>query len=86
MSIYAGNLSPDVTEDDLRKEFGAFGHVAFVNIVKDRSNRVSMGFGFLDMPVKSEADAAIAHLQGKALKGKELVVNEARPKPLPTGA
>ena len=50
MNIYAGNLSQEVTEDDLRKAFGAFGKVAFVNIVRNWRSKTSAGFGFLQMP------------------------------------
>lgn len=67
MNIYAGNLSPDVTEDDLRDAFRPFGHVVFVNIVKDRSNRISEGYDFIEMSVQSEGEAAIASLNGKEL-------------------
>lgn len=81
MTIYAGNLSVQVNEDDLRLEFRAFGTVAFVNIVKGRNNSASMGFGFIEMPVQNEAEAAIAALHGKQLKGTAIVVNEARPRP-----
>ena len=80
MNIYAGNLSIKVTEDDLREAFRVYGEVAFVNIVKDRSNRVSTGFGFLQMPVQVEAEAAILGLHGKDIKGQSIVVNEARPR------
>ena len=80
MNIYAGNLSQQVTEDDLRAAFRAYGEVAFVNIVKDRSNKVSTGFGFLQMPVQVEAEAAILGLHGKDMKGRSIVVNEARPR------
>ena len=86
MNIYTGNLAPEVTEKDLRETFQSYGQVAFVNIVRDRFNRVSMGFGILDMPVETEAEAAIAGLNGKELKGKSLMVNEARPRPLPSPA
>lgn len=82
MNIFTGNVSPDVTEEELRREFGAYGEVAFVNLVKDRFGRVSRGFGFLGMPVQSEAEAAIAGLNGKQLKGKPLSVSEARPRPI----
>jgi RNA recognition motif-containing protein len=81
MTIYAGNLSVQVNEDDLRVEFRAFGAVAFVNIVKDRNNSASKGFGFIEMPVQDEAVAAIAALHGKQIKGNAIVVNEARPRP-----
>jgi RNA recognition motif-containing protein len=80
MNIYAGNLALGVTEDDLREAFRAYGEVSFVNIVKDRSNRVSTGFGFLAMPVQVEAEAAIIGLHGKEMKGQSIIVNEARPR------
>jgi cold-inducible RNA-binding protein len=81
MNIYAGNLSKEVTEDDLREAFRAYGQVSFVNIVKDRSKKISTGFGFLEMPVQLEAEAAITGLHGKDMKGQSLIVNEARPRP-----
>lgn len=81
MNIYAGNLAQEVTEDDLRKAFRAYGEVSFVNIVKDRTKKFSSGFGFLAMPVQVEAEAAITGLHGKEMKGKSIVVNEARPQP-----
>jgi RNA recognition motif-containing protein len=81
MNIFAGNLSRDVTEEDLRKAFGAFGEVAFVNIVRNRVNRTSEGFGFLGMPVLLEAEAAISGLHATELKGQKLNVLEARPRP-----
>ncbi len=80
MTIFAGNLSKDVTEEDLRKAFKAYGEVSFVNIVKDRSNRVSTGFGFLQMPDQTEAEAAILALHGRTMKGQAIVVNEAGPR------
>ena len=79
MTIYAGNLSRDVKEDDLREAFRVFGQVASVNIAKTKYNNASKGFAFIEMPVQSEAEAAIAGLQGKELKGRSLDVNEARP-------
>lgn len=82
MNIYAGNLSLEVTEEDLRKAFRAFGEVSFVNIVQDRSKRASAGFGFLGMPVQLEAEAAITGLHATELKGQTLAVTEARPRPL----
>ncbi|KPJ58271.1 MAG: RNA-binding protein [Latescibacteria bacterium DG_63] len=80
MNIYAGNLSRDVTEEDLRQAFEAFGQVASVTIIKDKFSGASRGFGFVEMPVKGEAQAAIAGLNGKELKGRTLNVNEARPR------
>jgi RNA recognition motif-containing protein len=82
LNIFAGNLSVNVTEEDLRTEFRAYGKVAFVNIVKDRSKRVSAGFGFIEMPEQAEAEAAIAALSGKELKGQAITVNDARPRSL----
>ena len=82
MNIFAGNLSKDVTEEDLRAEFRAFGTVSFVNIVKDRTKRASAGFGFIEMPEQLEAEAAISGLHGKELKGQALTVNDARPRSL----
>jgi RNA recognition motif-containing protein len=80
MNIYSGNLSREVTEEDLRKEFEAFGQVESVNIIKDRFSGQSRGFGFIEMPNKAEARAAIEGLNGKELKGREISVNEARPR------
>lgn len=82
MNIFVGNLSKNVTEEELRKAFGAFGHVAFVNIVKDRTNKISSGYGFLQMPEELEAEAAITGLNGTEMKGQSLIVNDARPRPM----
>jgi len=81
MNIYAGNLSLEVTEGELREVFKAFGEVSFVNIVRNRQSNTSAGFGFLEMPIQVEAEAAIAGLHTKDLKGQPLTVNEARPRP-----
>jgi len=62
MNIYVGNLSLDVTEDDLRKEFEAFGQVATANVIKDKFTGESRGFGFVEMPSKSEAQEAMTAL------------------------
>ncbi len=80
MNIYVGNLSRDVTEDDLRQAFAEFGAVSTVNIIKDRFTGDPRGFGFVEMPSKDEGQAAIAGLNGRDLKGRSLNVNEARPK------
>lgn len=80
MKIYVGNLSYQVTEEELRQEFAAFGAVSSASIVTDRYDNRPKGFAFVEMPVKSEAEAAIAGLNGKVLQEKTLVVNEARPK------
>jgi len=80
MRIYVGNLSYDTTEDELRKDFSAFGEVASVSVVTDSYSGRSKGFAFVEMTNKAEADAAIAGLNGKAIKERTLVVNEARPR------
>ena len=80
MNIYAGNLSPDVTEDELRQEFAAFGQVASVAIIKDKYSGRSRGFAFVEMPTVSEGQAAVAGLKGKTLKERTLDVSEARPR------
>jgi RNA recognition motif-containing protein len=80
MNIYVGNLSRDVTEEDLRQAFEAFGQVASVSIITDKFSGESRGFGFVEMPVQAEAQSAIGDLNGKELKGRALTVNEARPR------
>jgi len=81
VNIYVGNLSREVSEEELRQEFMAFGEVASVNIIKDKYSGQSRGFGFVEMSSKPEAEAAIAGLKGKTLKERTLDVNEARPRP-----
>jgi RNA recognition motif-containing protein len=78
MKIYVGNLSYQVTEEELRREFMAYGSVGSVSIVTDRYDNRPKGFAFVEMPTKSEAEAAIAGLNGKVLQEKSLVVNESR--------
>jgi RNA recognition motif-containing protein len=80
MKIYVGNLSYQVNEEELRQEFAAFGAAGSVRIATDRYDDRPKGFGFVEMPTKSEAEAAIAGLNGKVLQEKSLVVNESRPK------
>ena len=80
MKIYAGNLSYEVTEEELQKEFAAFGEVTSVNIVRDKYSGRSKGFGFVEMSSVSEGQAAISGLNGKTLEDRTLVVNEARPR------
>ena len=81
MNIYVGNLSNEVTEEDLKQAFDAFGKVESVNIIKDKYTNRSKGFGFVEMASKTEGQSAIDGLNGKELKGKALNVNEARPRP-----
>jgi len=79
MKIYVGNLPYELTEEELRQEFGAFGAVTSVNIITDRYSGRSRGFGFVEMSSVSEGRAAITSLDGKALKDQTLKVNAARP-------
>jgi cold-inducible RNA-binding protein len=80
MKIYVGNLSYDVTEEELRQEFTAFGKVESVSIITDKYSGRSKGFAFVEMPTVSEGQAAIAGLNGKTLKDRTLNVNAARPR------
>jgi RNA recognition motif-containing protein len=80
MKIYVGNLSLDVTNDDLRQAFEAFGQVESANVIMDKFSGESKGFGFVEMPSKDEATAAMTGINGKDIKGKAVNVNEARPR------
>ena len=80
MKIYVGNLSYDVTEDELRQEFLAFGEVESVSIITDKYSGRPKGFGFVEMPSVSEGQAAMIALNGKSLKERTLTVNAARPR------
>jgi RNA recognition motif-containing protein len=80
MNIYVGNLSQQVTENDLREAFESFGQVTDIKIIKDRFTSESKGFGFIEMPAKQEAESAMEDLNGTDLKGKTINVNEARPR------
>lgn len=80
MNIYVGNLARDVSEEDVKQAFEAFGQVESVSLIKDKFTGVLRGFGFVEMPNKEEAQAAIAGLNGKDLKGRALNINEARPR------
>jgi RNA recognition motif-containing protein len=78
MNIYVGNISHDVTQDDLLEAFKAHGQVTTVNIIIDKFSGQSRGFGFVEMPATAEAMAAIGALNNQDLKGRPLNVNEAR--------
>jgi RNA recognition motif-containing protein len=78
--IFVGNFSFSLTQDELRQLFVPFGTVESVSVVTDRDTGRSRGFGFVEMPNNSEADAAIAALNGKDSGGRALTVNEARAK------
>jgi len=80
MNIYVGNLSSDVKEEDLTTLFSEHGQVREVKIIRDMFSQESRGFGFIEMPGNTEAQKAIDELNTHELKGKKLVVNEARPR------
>ena len=80
MNIYVGNLDFKVTENELEKEFEAFGTVSSVKIITDKYSGRSKGFGFITMDNDEEANNAIGELNGKTMGNREIVVNEARPK------
>ena len=80
MNIYIGNLAENLTDNDLKEAFEAFGQVTSVNIIKDKFTNKSRGFAFVEMASDKEGQAAIEGLNGKDLKGKTLTVNEARPR------
>jgi len=80
MNIYVGNISYNLTEDDMRTAFSAFGEVKSASIIRDKMTGTSKGFGFVEMPNDEQAKAAISGLNGKELKGRALNVNEAKPR------
>ena len=80
MNIYVGNLAYGVTEDELRDAFAEFGEVSSVNIIMDKFSGQSKGFGFVEMTNNSEADEAIKALNESPMKGRNLRVNQAKPR------
>lgn len=80
MNIYVGNLPYGITEDDLKEAFESFGEVETVKIIKDRYSGESKGFGFVEMPDRAGAEAAIDGLDGTELKGRTIKVNKAKPR------
>jgi RNA recognition motif-containing protein len=78
MNIYIGNLSPEVTDEDLKQVFENFGQVVSAKVIKYSGQ--SRGFGFVEMPNSVEAQVAIGRLSGKDLKGRTIRVSEARPR------
>ena len=80
MNIYVGNLAPDVAEEDLMNLFSPFGQVKEVKIIRDMFSQESRGFAFVEMPGQADAQNAIKDLNSQNLKGKNIVVNEARPR------
>jgi RNA recognition motif-containing protein len=80
MNIYVGNLSFEVKEENLQATFEAFGQVSSTTIVRDKYSGQPRGFGFVEMPDQNAARTAIANLNGKELLGRQMNVNEARPR------
>ncbi|MDR3610314.1 MAG: RNA-binding protein [Ignavibacteriaceae bacterium] len=80
MNIYVGNLAKDVTDEELQNVFAEYGYIKSAKIIRDLFSGESKGFGFVEMPGVAEAQKAIDSLNTKDLKGKKIVVNEARPK------
>ena len=78
VEIYVGNLSYDMTEDQLRKEFEAYGKVNVARLITNRYNGKSKGFGFVQMPDRAEAEKAIAALNDKDIMGRKMKCNEAK--------
>ena len=80
MNIYVGNLPYTVTDADLRETFAQYGEVTSVQLISDKFTGESKGFGFVEMNDNSQADAAIKSLNGSPLKGRNITVNQAKPK------
>ena len=80
MNIYVGNLPHSSTEAELREAFEKYGSVSSATIIKDKFSGDSRGFGFVEMPSKSEAQEALANLDGRDFGGRKLNVNEAKPR------
>ena len=78
VEIYVGNLSYDMTEDQLRKEFEAYGAVGSARLITNRYNGKSKGFGFVQMPNRAEAEKAVAALNDKEIQGRKMKCNEAK--------
>ena len=76
VEIYVGNLSYDMTEDQLRKEFEAYGKVNSARLITNRFNGKSKGYGFVQMPVREEAEKAVAALNDKDIMGRKMRCNE----------
>ena len=80
MNIYVGNLSYQATEDDLKAAFSRFGEVTSTSIIRDKFSGQSKGFGFVEMNIRADGEKAIKELDGTPIKGREIKVNESRPK------
>ena len=80
MNIYVGNLSSEVSDEDLNALFASHGTVSSAKVIRDNYSQQSRGFGFVEMPEKSEAESVLNALNSSEFKGKQLTVNEARPR------
>ena len=80
MNLYVGNLNYDMTEDELRNAFAEHGEVQTAKIISDKFTGRSRGFGFVEMASQEAGSAAMENLNGKDMGGRQLVVNEARPR------
>jgi RNA recognition motif-containing protein len=80
MNIYVGNIPRETAESDIRSAFDQYGEVATVNLIKDKYTNTLKGFGFVEMPNKTEAETAIKGLDGTMFSGRPLTVNPAKPK------
>ncbi len=80
MNIYIGNLSPEVSDEDLNSLFSEHGNVSSAKVIRDMFSQTSKGFGFVEMPGRVDAQKAVDTLNSYELKGNKIVVNEARPK------
>lgn len=80
MNIYVGNLSYSLNDNDLEQLFAEHGSVSSAKIIQDRETGRSKGFGFVEMPDDGEAQKAIEALAGQSVEGRNLTVNEARPR------
>ena len=81
MNIYVGNLPYSISEDELRELFAAHGEVSSASIIVDRESGRSKGFGFVEMPDKTQGENAINALNESNVQGRNVRVNEARPRP-----
>ena len=81
MNLYVGNLNYDMTEDELRNAFAEHGEVQTAKIITDKFTGRSRGFGFVEMASQEAGNAAMENMNGKDMGGRQLVVNEARPRP-----
>lgn len=85
MKLYVGNLSFNLSDNDLKAKFEEFGTVTSANIITDRETGRSKGFGFVEMAEATQGQEAIAQLNGSEYEGRKVIVNEARPRPERSG-